>query len=1612
MTYLEITPAKNSFFSISTGIGRQAMSLRKYAFTICISIFLASFFCLIPAVVSADIEITDVTAAASLSYRPPDFEALMGRFEHSIPIDVPPGRNAIGPDLILKYSSTMENGPLGVGWKLSLGAIRRSTKWGTADYNRNDYIAEIEGAAIELVNAEGNAYRAKIEGAFSKYYNNGTAGWEVIARDGTRYFFGTTAGARMEDGNRIFKWALDRVEDTNGNAMTISYLNISGQLYPDEISYDGNNQVQFFWQSQDRVDVITDLRSGWRVDTTKLLERIETYGNGQRAKIFRLTYEQNPISKHSRLQSFQEFSADGQESLPAQVFTWYDGSDGRFVPLDVDSNIFEALYMSPVRYLEDINGDGLTDIIYIEYTHTSTEDEVPLTFKLHINIGNGNGTFEAQYTVPLEGFVNEKIATAKLAHLNRDGYLDLFVGTSSDNSEDRVINYFALFNNQDGTFRRGAGALDIPPAEIHAISNTNGSISTRRLNYSFKHDFNNDGLDDLQLIAELDYDSDLPLPDSTKIKICLANGDGTFRAPVETDFDRANWGTFCDINGDGLIDIIRRGEYTGALEVFYSRGDGSFEDEVARPFDSDRMEGLTVDLNGDGFIDSVDFFPIANNLLVNSNLLGADGNFREDEYTLPSPGAVTIAYPEARDVFVSVRYVELNGDGIRDIIVFTRINVENGDDELNRYVYQGAGGTPPNLLKSISNGYGAVTTVTYDYVKKNEKSFVPYSMHYVRSIETTPGFGPKSTRRFENYTGGLYHGATREFRGFAAIIEQELYATGDLYRETLSRYHQGAFRKGRAYVEVLRDADQTPLVRTTYNWQAIDAGATWGFPRLNLERTEFDNTPSTFSQTTYTYDPDNGLVTSKIVGGTSAENITVTSHYEDFSTSTDGQVWRKTEEIVSGGQTGTARHTACDYQQGTGNLLQAEQICEDGSNSDCDGRRFIDKYAYDNYGNRAYEWDANTPRSASPTVSYAYDATATYPQVITNALGHTVTQHWDARFGKLLWREDENGRRTTFINDDLGRLTDVQYPDGGMNRYTYNDNASPPSIRSRVRTIGDSFHTKWEYFDGLGRLLQTVTHGDRNDSGNMRYIVTKTHFDAMGRAFRQTGPFFRADSNYLSWAYNSYPSNLEYPFIHTIYDHRDRPTREVGPDDQNDSQTTVYDHTGFSVTITDPDGSRITHDKNHLGQIFAVIEHSQTHGDQITRYSYNAAGDLTLVRNPLFNDQGADAKSRTITGYNTLGRKVSLQDPDLGLWAYRYDANGNLRYQTDNAGNTIEFQYDTLNRLRRKIHPAAAGGEQFTYEYDNTAADANGIGRPYRELTGPADAPGVNRTFERYDSMGRVLRKSVRIEGDSTARVLEYAYNFAGYLTRISYPQDAGAFQVNYAYVGGSDLLQQVTDNNNTPIAAFSLYHPSGRIGRIAFGNGAVSQNVYSALTQRLLTIRAVSGQNSLMHREYTYSAAGDVRQVIDHRNNITHTYEYDQLHRLTASNSTGGAPVTPMVLEYAYENSGSAFPLHAPESIAINSQSYNLTYDPNGNLTAGYDFSSPDAPAARSLSYDAANMPTGITRGGRLTGFLYDGDGKRVRKSRGGSVTYYIDDTLKMNVLGNISALFTKSAP
>jgi len=214
------------------------------------------------------------------------------------PIETPPGRNGIQPDLGLGYDSERVNvsGWLGVGWDLGMSSIEIDTRFGVPRYDGTESYL-LDGAML-VQNSDGT-FRHRVEGRFDHIERKGSDPtsyfWEITDRKGTKFTYGAGSG-RLADPRggsqpaNIFRWSLERVEDTFGNFMAVTYYPpdsfVNGdtftQVYPKQIDYTGAPgfaaPYRVLFKLDDgstRPDVTITGRPGFPVATRRRLVQID-----------------------------------------------------------------------------------------------------------------------------------------------------------------------------------------------------------------------------------------------------------------------------------------------------------------------------------------------------------------------------------------------------------------------------------------------------------------------------------------------------------------------------------------------------------------------------------------------------------------------------------------------------------------------------------------------------------------------------------------------------------------------------------------------------------------------------------------------------------------------------------------------------------------------------------------------------------------------------------------------------------------------------------------------------------------------------------------------------------------------------------------------------------------------------------------------------------------------------------------------------------------------------------------------------------------------------------------------------------------------------------------
>ena len=676
-----------------------------------------------------------------------------------------------------------------------------------------------------------------------------------------------------------------------------------------------------------------------------------------------------------------------------------------------------------------------------------------------------------------------------------------------------------------------------------------------------------------------------------------------------------------------------------------------------------------------------------------------------------------------------------------------------------------------------------------------------------------------------------------------------------------------------------------------------------------------------------------------------------------------------TGQSVLASTTGT-RSSAYEYNATTGQLTK--EIIEGEDSNLCK----VTTYTYDGYGNRNGSTTRNCNGSASDeaaapsgaavfasrTLSSAYQSgtgypAGQYPTSNTDALNHTETKTYDARFGLLATHKDPNLVQTTQAYDVFGRPSLLTKGDGTKVQMTYSfctgydgGTASCPALAAYVvksqplASDGVTPNGPWTqtYYDILSRPVSAQTLGFDGSS----VIVVSTAYDSLGHTASKSRPYFSTGTAELT----SY-----------TYDSIDRVTLQTNPD--TSTRSTAYN--GLTITVTNELSQTRARTSNSEGELVSMTDAAS----QTVTYVYDPFKNLEQTTDP--------AGNVVVSSHDLRGRKIRSVDPDMGTWTYVYDALGELVQQTTANNKTITLTYDDGGRMTARTEPDLSS----TWTYDNCT---NGIGK----LCSAASNDGYSRSYT-YDTLSRPLATITTADTTYTQSV---TYDSNGRIGSQSFP---GAVNVNLTYTSLS-YLQKITDaSTGTVYWTQTTADAERHITAETYGNSVSTSMGFDPKTGRLLTIQAGSG-DSISNLTYVYDYLGNVKTRQDGNQSLTETFVYDNLNRVKSSsvNSTGAGIVT---LSYNYDALGDLTsrsdvgtytygPVNArPHAVASISGTVNTTfsYDGDGNMLSGN---------GRTATYTSFDMPVTISKSGASDTFVYGPEHQRIKRQTSSTVTIYVN--------------------
>lgn len=770
--------------------------------------------------------------------------------------------------------------------------------------------------------------------------------------------------------------------------------------------------------------------------------------------------------------------------------------------------------------------------------------------------------------------------------------------------------------------------------------------------------------------------------------------------------------------------------------------------------------------------------------------------------------------------------------------------------------------------------------------------------------------------------------------------------------------------------EVVESAPDSSLTRTTtteysYNINVNSTSSIW-LVALPWQVTVRDNSNAIVSQTRYRYDSDSSCSSSP-----SQPTDGLLKHvdrYNDNLGNACSSDWLRTSYGYGGNGGGSGQWWQQTLHTTPGGL-ETETVWASGF--------LIDSQTVSDDNNIPY------------TTSYSYGGSgASYPWLIREI-------------------EQPDGGKTTFAYDSFGRLTSHQTPDAAAGvperTFAYDDDSFPLAVSSTIDLGGGQQSVETSFYDALGRPLQTLSAGQSSDFNN---VVVAMAYDNLGRLICQTSPLETSSGSFQS----SLICNNEDKTT-TTYDEQNEPLTTTYPD----ATTTVNTPKGRDREVENQNGQTTTYSYDFLGRLVAVQEPKPNGSGShpTTTYQYNLQDNLRFVTD--------DANNQTEMRYDDVGRKIYMDDPDMGIWTYAYDFDGNLIRQTDGNNNRLCFYYDDLNRLTDKYHsgtgtsscPASQTGTSlasYTY-YD----DDNRRGQLHT-IVGGSGAGAFVETFD-YDSRNRLTSHSRTLDNGVTPRTFSMtisAYDALDRPTAVTY----GPINETVTYSYDRLFPQNVTSSVHGGLITNSQHTHRGQLDLLTLANGkSIDYSYYDASNNfRLHTIQHGTTNDTLPDFEIQqYDDLGNIthlKESIDGSTYEVKEFTYDNLNRLldaTIDSSSGGGFAGSYNHHYTYDTLGN-FQTFNGQSYGYTTSDWSLPvcgnshptqslphavkkigsdhfcYDGNGNMTKRMDNGT-----IYDQTFDVENRLSTVTSNGQTTTFYYDASGQRTMTQKpDGTFIYY----------------------
>jgi len=585
--------------------------------------------------------------------------------------------------------------------------------------------------------------------------------------------------------------------------------------------------------------------------------------------------------------------------------------------------------------------------------------------------------------------------------------------------------------------------------------------------------------------------------------------------------------------------------------------------------------------------------------------------------------------------------------------------------------------------------------------------------------------------------------------------------------------------------------------------------------------------------------------------------------------------------------------------------------------------------------------------SRSTTTEESFNGNGQRVVKTTTPLGQS-TVIYDGVFDAPRTNTDVNGLVTTTGYDKLGRVTSITSPNTTVTRLYYRtcNNCFSESVfaqsYTQTKTTGQS--ASRTYFDRLGRSVGTRSRGFDGS-----YVYTSTVYGRRGLAEGTVAPYFDGE-----------PQQLTY----TSYDLLNRPVDVIRPD----LNSTHFVYAGLRREIHNVNGQVQTRFSSAGGNVLRNVDNADTPVD----FSYWPNGSVKTTE----VGGGANPETKVCVGFDDMGRKNFLDDPNTGRTTYHYNALGLLASQIDAKGQVTRFEYDVLGRTVKRRDDADGENLSHTWSYDS-------------QLLGLADSLSGENTdgssYQEswtYNSYGQQTGTTADYLGKSFNSVV--GFDSYGRVQNTIYP---GGYEIANIYNAWGNVAKVVETGGNQILWQADQVNARGQVTQATLGDSSVVERAYTPETGLIETIRSSRRGQVLMDHFYDFDPLGNLEERTDHLANQTEAFCYDGLNRLVAAR-TSSCNVNDG--DFSYDSLGNilskqgvsgtyAYGNNAGPHAVTAANGLFYSYDANGNLTESRDIT---GDLVREITYSAFDKPVAIEKDNWASHIVYGATHSRIKRT------------------------------